>query len=56
MVASEGLLQEAEQEVFGLQGQIDTLNAIEVIDPSTQASLEKIEAYEKEPFEDLKTF
>jgi len=56
MVASEDLLQEAKQDVFDLQGQIDTLNDAEVIDPATKASLEKTEAYVKEPFEDLKTF
>jgi len=31
-----------------LQGQIDTLNATEVIDPATKANLEKAEAYVKE--------
>ncbi|KAJ8420964.1 LOW QUALITY PROTEIN: hypothetical protein Cgig2_019213 [Carnegiea gigantea] len=42
--------------VIDLKGQIDTLNAIEVIDLATQASLEKTETYVKESFEDLKTF
>ncbi|KAJ8428098.1 hypothetical protein Cgig2_012390 [Carnegiea gigantea] len=36
--------------------EIDTLNAMEVIDPTTKASLEKTKAYVKESFEDLKTF
>jgi len=49
-------LQEAEQAIIDLKGQIDTLNAIEVIDLATKASLEKTEAYVKESFEDLKTF
>ncbi|KAJ8438102.1 LOW QUALITY PROTEIN: hypothetical protein Cgig2_015359 [Carnegiea gigantea] len=35
---------------------IDILNAIEVIDVATKASLEKVEAYIKESFEDLKNF
>ncbi|KAJ8420734.1 hypothetical protein Cgig2_023006 [Carnegiea gigantea] len=52
----EKLAYEAEQAVIDLKGQIDTLNAIEVIDPATKASLEKTEAYVKESFEDLKTF
>jgi len=56
MVASEDLLQVAEREVFDLQGQIDTLNAVEVIDPATIASVERIETYLNESFEDLKTF
>ena len=56
VTASEDSLQKAEQAVIDLKGQIDTLNAIEVIDPSTKASLEKTEAYVKESFEDLKTF
>ncbi|KAJ8422461.1 hypothetical protein Cgig2_011973 [Carnegiea gigantea] len=56
VTTSEDSLQEAEQAVIDLKGQIDTLNAIEVIDPATKASLEKTEAYVKESFEDLKTF
>ena len=44
MVISEDLLQVVEREVFDLQGQIDTLDAAEVIDPTTKASLEKTEA------------
>ncbi|KAJ8432750.1 hypothetical protein Cgig2_011673 [Carnegiea gigantea] len=56
VTASEDSFQEAEQTVIDLKGQIDTLNAIEVIDPATKASLEKTEAYVKESFEDLKTF
>ncbi|KAJ8426509.1 hypothetical protein Cgig2_013192 [Carnegiea gigantea] len=56
VTASEDSLQEVEQTVIDLKGQIDTLNAIEVIDPATKASLEKTEAYVKESFEDLKTF
>jgi len=56
VAASKDLLKEAEQAVIDLKGQIDILNAIEVIDPATKASLEKIEAYAKESFEDLKTF
>ena len=42
--------------VIDLQGQIDTLNAIEVIDPTTKASLKKVETYMKDSPEDLKTF
>ncbi|KAJ8441590.1 hypothetical protein Cgig2_023154 [Carnegiea gigantea] len=38
------------------QGQIDILNAIEVMDAAPKASLEKDEAYIKESFEDLKNF
>ena len=53
MMASEYLLQVVER-VFDLQGQIDTFNAAEVIDP--EASWENTEAYVKESFEDLKTF
>ncbi|KAJ8429978.1 hypothetical protein Cgig2_009664 [Carnegiea gigantea] len=45
-----------ERGVINLKGQIDTLHAVEVIDPTTKASLEKTEAYVKESFEDLKTF
>ena len=56
MMASEDLLQVAEREVFDLQCQIDTLNAAEVIDPATRASLERTETYLKESFKDLKTF
>ena len=56
MAASEDLLQAAHREVFNIQGQIDTLNAAEVIDPATRASLEKIETYIKESFEYLMTF
>ncbi|KAJ8431932.1 hypothetical protein Cgig2_023741 [Carnegiea gigantea] len=56
VASSEDLLQEAERVVIDLKGQIHTLNAIEVIDPTTKASLQKIEAYVKESFEDLKTF
>ncbi|KAJ8437815.1 hypothetical protein Cgig2_013431 [Carnegiea gigantea] len=46
VAASEDLLQEAEWAVIDLTGQIDTLNAIKVIDPTTKASVEKTEAYE----------
>ncbi|KAJ8430854.1 hypothetical protein Cgig2_003784 [Carnegiea gigantea] len=56
VAASEHLLQEAEREVIDLQGQIDILNATEVMDAATKASLEKAEAYIKESFEDLKNF
>ncbi|KAJ8450500.1 hypothetical protein Cgig2_002185 [Carnegiea gigantea] len=56
VAASEHLLQEAEREVIDLQGQIDILNATEVMDAATKASLEKAEAYIKEFFEDLKNF
>ena len=56
MMTSEDLLQGAKWEVFDLQGQIDTINDAEVIDPATKASLEKTEAYVKESFEDLKAF
>jgi len=53
MVGSKDLLQVANQEVFDLQGQINTLNVAEVIEPTTKASLEKTKAYVKESFEDL---
>ncbi|KAJ8420035.1 hypothetical protein Cgig2_011956 [Carnegiea gigantea] len=56
VTASEDSLQKDEQAVIDLKGQIDTLNANEVIDPATKASLEKTEAYVKESFKDLKTF
>ncbi|KAJ8430393.1 hypothetical protein Cgig2_000225 [Carnegiea gigantea] len=56
VAASEHLLQEAEREVIDLQGQIDILNATEVMDASTKASLDKAEAYINESFEDLKNF
>ena len=56
VTASEHLLQEAEREVIDLQGQIEVLNATEVMDAATKASLEKAEAYIKESFEDLKNF
>ncbi|KAJ8423647.1 hypothetical protein Cgig2_010634 [Carnegiea gigantea] len=56
VVASEDLLQEVEWAVIDLKGQIDTLNAIEVIDPTSKASLEKIKTNIKESFEDLNTF
>jgi len=39
-----------------LQDQIDIINATEVVDAATKASLEKIEAYIKESFEELKNF
>jgi len=56
MVANKDLLQVAEREVFGLQSQIDTLNAAEVIDLATRASLERTKTCLKESFDDLKTF
>ncbi|KAJ8441461.1 hypothetical protein Cgig2_008722 [Carnegiea gigantea] len=56
VAASEHLLQEAEREVIDLQGQIEVLNATEVMDAATKASLEKAKAYIKESFEDLKNF
>ncbi|KAJ8427024.1 hypothetical protein Cgig2_001047 [Carnegiea gigantea] len=56
VAASEHLLQEAEREVIDLQGQIEVLNATEVMDAATKASLEKAEAYIKESFENLKNF
>ena len=56
MMANEDFLQVAEWKVFDLQGKIDTLNVVKVTNPATKASLEKIEAYVKESFEDLKTF
>lgn len=56
LVASEDLLGEADRAVIDLKGQIDILNATEVIDPATKASLQKTEAYLKESFEELKTF
>ncbi|KAJ8430584.1 hypothetical protein Cgig2_001011 [Carnegiea gigantea] len=54
--ASEHLLQEAEREVVNLQGQIDILNATEVMYAAIKASLKQAEAYIKESFEDLKNF
>ncbi|KAJ8445794.1 LOW QUALITY PROTEIN: hypothetical protein Cgig2_027875 [Carnegiea gigantea] len=56
VAASEHLLQEVEREVIDLQGQIEVLNATEVMDAATKASLEKAEAYIKESFDDLKNF
>ncbi|KAJ8422768.1 hypothetical protein Cgig2_013553 [Carnegiea gigantea] len=56
VAASEHLLQEVEREVIDLQGQIEVLNATEVMDAATKASLEKAKAYIKESFEDLKNF
>jgi len=56
MMANEALLQVIEREVFDLQSLIDTLNAGEVIDPATKASLENTKTYVKELFEDVKTF
>ena len=50
MVISKDFLQVVEWEVFDLQGQINTLNAAEVIDCATKARLEKTEAYVKESF------
>ncbi|KAJ8425748.1 hypothetical protein Cgig2_024365 [Carnegiea gigantea] len=47
---------EAEHEVIDLQGQIGILNATKVMDVATKASLEKVEVYIKEAFEDLKNF
>ncbi|KAJ8425953.1 hypothetical protein Cgig2_016233 [Carnegiea gigantea] len=46
-------LGEVDSSIIDWKGQIDSLNAIEVIDPATKASLEKTEAYVKESFEDL---
>ena len=40
--------------MIDLQGQIETLNVVQVIDAATQASLKKAETYVKESFEDLK--
>ena len=40
MMASEDLLQVVEREVFDLQGQIDTLNTTDVVNPTTKASLD----------------
>ncbi|KAJ8439086.1 LOW QUALITY PROTEIN: hypothetical protein Cgig2_009229 [Carnegiea gigantea] len=42
VVANEDLLQEVKREVIDLQGQIDSLNAIEVINLATKSSLEKV--------------
>ncbi|KAJ8426539.1 hypothetical protein Cgig2_002059 [Carnegiea gigantea] len=56
VAASEHLLHEAKREVINLQGQIDILNATEVMDVATKASLEKAETYINESFEDLKNF
>ncbi|KAJ8444268.1 hypothetical protein Cgig2_024594 [Carnegiea gigantea] len=53
VVAREDLLQEADLAVIDLQGQIDTFNAIEVIDLATKANLEKTKACIKESFGDL---
>jgi len=47
VVASGDLLQEVERTFIDLKGQINTLNVIEVIDPTTKASLEKTEVYVK---------
>jgi len=56
VAASEHLFQETEREVIDLQGQINILNATEVMDAPTKASLEQAEAYIKESFKDLKNF
>jgi len=47
---SSGDHQVVDGDVFDLQGQIDTLNVAEVIDPATNTSLENTEAYVKESF------
>ncbi|KAJ8425372.1 LOW QUALITY PROTEIN: hypothetical protein Cgig2_003650 [Carnegiea gigantea] len=52
--ANEHSLQETEREVIDLQGQLDILNATEVMDAATKASLAKTKAYIKESFKDLK--
>ena len=39
-----------------LKIKINNLNAIDIIDPFTRASMEKTEDYVKESLEDLKTF
>ncbi|KAJ8431639.1 hypothetical protein Cgig2_001962 [Carnegiea gigantea] len=56
VAASEHLLQEAEWKVIDLHGHIDIFNATEVMDLATKASLEKVQAYIKESFKDLKNF
>ena len=50
------MLQDTEHEVIDLQGQIDIINASEVMDPATKGRLEKIEVYINGSFEDLKIF
>jgi len=50
MVISEDFRQVVKGEVFDLQGHIDALNATEVMDPTTKASLEETEVYVKESF------
>ena len=45
MMISEDLLQVVEREVYDLQGQIDNLNATDVMNPAMKARLEKTEAY-----------
>ena len=56
VATNNNLLQDIEQEVTTLQGQIDIINATEVMDVATKATLERIEAYIKESVEDLKHF
>ncbi|KAJ8426368.1 hypothetical protein Cgig2_001894 [Carnegiea gigantea] len=51
-----GVLQEAEWAGIDLKIKINNLNAIDVIDPVTKASIEKSEDYVKESLKDLKTF
>ncbi|KAJ8433884.1 hypothetical protein Cgig2_004606 [Carnegiea gigantea] len=49
-------LLEDQQKELSSQGQIEVLNATEMMDAATKASLEKAESYIKESFEDLKNF
>ncbi|KAJ8425137.1 hypothetical protein Cgig2_017256 [Carnegiea gigantea] len=56
VAVNEHLLQEVEREVINLHGQIDIINANEVMDAATKASLKKTNAFIKESFEDLKNF
>ncbi|KAJ8425241.1 hypothetical protein Cgig2_014340 [Carnegiea gigantea] len=49
-------LLEDQQKELSSQGQIEVLNATEMMDAATKASLEKAESYIKESFEDPKNF
>ena len=50
MTANEHLLQETQREFINFLGQISTINVTEVMDPTTQASLEKAKAYVNNTF------
>ncbi|KAJ8427303.1 hypothetical protein Cgig2_002215 [Carnegiea gigantea] len=56
VAASKHLLQEIKLEVIDFQVYIDIISATELMDAATKATLEKIEAFIKESFEDLKNF